>query len=84
MSGVLTEVITFVKNFIQVTAPYVFSIGLVLGVVAFGLIGVKIITAKNGQDRAIVLDNFKWSVIGLILLGVLLSIFYFLIGPFFK
>ncbi|EDT15825.1 hypothetical protein [Clostridium perfringens] len=83
MSGILKDITKFVSNFMDVSAPYVLCFGLIVGVIAIGLIGIKLISAKNGNERAIVLENFKWSVIGLLLLGLFTSIVYFLIATFF-
>lgn len=78
------QILQFIVNFKNVSMPYIWTIGLLIGVISFCFIAVKIILAKNGEERSSVLDQLKWTVIGIFALGCVTGIIALFIATFFN
>ncbi|WP_055069053.1 hypothetical protein [Clostridium massiliamazoniense] len=73
----------FVSHFINVSVPYILVIGLLLAIFSLCLISWNIIVARNGEERSMVLDGFKWVIVGVILLGVISPLIAYFIVNFY-
>lgn len=84
MDNLKTEIINFVANFIKVTEPFLIAIGLIIAVISMFILGLKIITNKNAEDRTSVLENSKWIVIGILALGIFIPLVSYMVINFFN